>query len=618
MGSGPTGAGTAEDGEERAVPEHVGAAGDGRGLDGAERDGRARDDVYPGRPDPRGAGHDERDPEEPETHAPEDDGIRDGPEHVLRARLLAAVPSDRLWGWLGPLLVAGLAGVLRLVDLGRPRTLVFDETYYVKQAYSLLHLGYEGVWGEGANERFAAGDFGALTTTAEYFVHPPVGKWLIAAGMHVLGPENPAGWRLGTALAGTVTVLLLARLARRLFASTLLGCLAGFFLAVDGIHIVESRVALLDVFLGLFAVAAFGAVVLDRERARARLAHLLAPGGARPAAGAGNAPPPVAPERLAAGDLVREPTACGPRLGVRWWLVAAGVLCGLAIGVKWSGVYVLAVLGVLTVAWDVTARRAAGVRWWLSAGVLRDGVPAFASLVPVAAVTYVATWTGWFANPRSYLRDWAGRHPELQLPWLPDVLDSWVYFHRMIWDFHTGLSTPHGFEGAPLGWIVQWRPTLFFWHTLPEPEMACGAERCVQAITSVGNPVLWWAGAVALAVVAAAAVWLRDWRAWTVLAGYAALWLPWFLYPDRTTFTFYAVALAPFVALAVSYAVALLLGLPSAVDVRSLDWGTSAPWVVLGLVAAVAAAAVFFYPVWTAAVIPVEQWRLRVWLPTWT
>lgn len=627
MGSEPTGPGTAEDGGERALPEHGAggdghgrAGGDGHGRDGAEGDGRGRNGIDPDRPDPRGAGRGERGPEERATHAPEGDSTRAGPEHVLRARLLAPAPADSLWGWLGPLLVAGLAGVLRLVELGRPRALVFDETYYVKQAYSLLHLGYEGVWGEGANERFEAGDFGALTTTAEYFVHPPVGKWLIAAGMHVLGPENPAGWRLGTALAGTLTVLLLARLARRLFASTPLGCLAAFFLAVDGIHIVESRVALLDVFLGLFAVAAFGAVVLDRERARARLAHLLARERARRGAGSGNVTAPTAAQErhLGADDLVREPAAWGPRLGVRWWLVAAGVLCGLAIGVKWSGVYVLAVLGVLTVAWDVTARRAAGVRSWLPAGVLRDGVPAFASLVPVAAVTYVATWAGWFANPRSYLRDWAGRHPELQLPWLPDVLDSWVYFHRMIWDFHTGLSTPHGFEAAPLGWIVQWRPTLFYWRTLPDPETACGADRCVQAITSVGNPVLWWAGAVALAVVTAAAVRLRDWRAWTVLAGYAALWLPWFLYPDRTTFAFYAVALAPFVALAVTYAVALLLGRPSGGDLRSLDWGTSAPWVVLGLVVLVAAVAAFFYPVWTAAVIPVEQWHLRVWLPTWT
>jgi dolichyl-phosphate-mannose-protein mannosyltransferase len=532
--------------------------------------------------------------------APED--VRSVPEieRELRSRLLAPRPPRGLWGWLGPLLVAALAGAVRLIDLGRPRALVFDETYYVKQAYSLLRLGYEGSWGDNANERFVAGDFGALTSMPEYVVHPPVGKWLIAAGMQVLGPENPAGWRLGTALAGTLTVFLLARLARRLFASTLLGCLAGLFLALDGVHLVESRVALLDVFLGLFATAAFGAVVLDRERSRGRLARLTARRTGRD------------------GRVGAAPSALGPRLGVRWWLVAAGVLCGLAIGVKWSGAYVLAVLGVLTVVWDVTARRAAGARWWLGAGLVRDGVPAFVSLVPVAGLTYVATWGAWFANPRAYQRDWAARHPELERPWLPDVLDSWLYFHRIVWDFHTGLSTPHGYEADPLGWIVQWRPTIFFWRTVPDPEVACGAERCAQAITSVGNPVVWWAGAVALAAVVAAAVRLRDWRAWTVLAGYAALWLPWFVYPQRTTFTFYSVALAPFVALALAYGLGLLLGLPPGGRLPPLDWSRNAPWVALGLVVLTVAVAAFFYPVWTAAVIDAEQWRLRVWLPTWT
>ena len=59
----------------------------------------------------------------------------------LRLRLLGSRPTDRLAGWLGPLLVALYAGVLRFWQLGRPDTLIFDETYYVKQAWSLLTFG---------------------------------------------------------------------------------------------------------------------------------------------------------------------------------------------------------------------------------------------------------------------------------------------------------------------------------------------------------------------------------------------------------------------------------------------------------------------------------------------
>ncbi len=526
-------------------------------------------------------------------------------ERRLRSRLLSATPARSVWGWWGPLLVAGLAAALRLIHLDRPHELVFDETYYVKQAFSLLQRGYEARWADGADERFALGDTSRLLESAEYVVHPPLGKWLIAAGIHTTGVESAVGWRLSGALVGALTVLLLARIARRLFASTLLGCMAGLLLAVDGTHLVLSRTGILDVYVAFFALAAFGAVLLDRERSRARLAHRAA----------------LAIDQ-SGGATLADPR--GPRLGIRWWLVAVGVLGGLATGVKWSGIFVLAVLGILAVAWGVPARRAIGARRWVRAGLLRDGVPAVLALAPVAALTYVATWLTWFTHPGAYLRQWAADNPDAAPALLPDALASWWEFHRQVWDFHVGLSSTHAYEAGPLLWIVQWRPTSFFWGDVADPEAACGAARCAQAITSLGNPVLWWAGLVGLVLVLWAALRGQDWRAWAILAGYAAVWLPWFAYPNRTTFTFYAVALAPFVVLSVTYLVAALLGwTPESAGAPEGDllartrWRAAGPWVAAAVVLLVIAAAVFFWPVWTGAVIPYEQWRLRMWLPSW-
>ena len=114
-----------------------------------------------------------------------------------RTLLLDATRRARLTGWLGALAVTALAGVLRFWDLGRPHALVFDETYYVKQAYSLLVQGYEGTWADGANAAFESGDGSALRASAEYVVHPPVGKWLIALGIRLGGGiESAAAWRL--------------------------------------------------------------------------------------------------------------------------------------------------------------------------------------------------------------------------------------------------------------------------------------------------------------------------------------------------------------------------------------------------------------------------------------
>jgi hypothetical protein len=53
------------------------------------------------------------------------------------------MPTDRLNGWIVTLIIGAIAFVLRFINLGYPNKLVFDETYYAKDAYSLLKFGYE-------------------------------------------------------------------------------------------------------------------------------------------------------------------------------------------------------------------------------------------------------------------------------------------------------------------------------------------------------------------------------------------------------------------------------------------------------------------------------------------
>ena len=52
--------------------------------------------------------------------------------------------------------------------------------------------------------------------------------------------------------------------------------MAGLLFAVDGHAIVQSRTSLLDIFVMFFALAAFGAVLMDRDDGRRRLAARLA------------------------------------------------------------------------------------------------------------------------------------------------------------------------------------------------------------------------------------------------------------------------------------------------------------------------------------------------------
>lgn len=137
-------------------------------------------------------------------------------------RLRDPMPADRLRGWVVTLVISAIAFVLRLPGLAYPNKLVFDETYYAKDAYSLLTFGYERNWPENANEQITSGNVDVMQRTAEFVVHPPVGKWLIAFGEHLFG-MNSFGWRFAPLVFGVLLVLVTIRLVRRVSRSTLVG-----------------------------------------------------------------------------------------------------------------------------------------------------------------------------------------------------------------------------------------------------------------------------------------------------------------------------------------------------------------------------------------------------------
>lgn len=204
---------------------------------------------------------------------------------------------------LGAVTLLGAAP--RLFRLGhRPEGFAWDEAHYVPAARAYLD-----------------GDFGVNLE------HPPLGKWLIAAGIEVLGDE-PWGWRAAAVLAGVVTIPLTWLLAHRLLGSRWWATAAAGLAALDGLLIVQSRTAILDSFLPPLVVGATLCVLVHRDRA-----------------GRGELSVP---------------------------LLVAGVLLGAAVAVKWEAAPVL--LGVLLI-WLVPPGR--------DRSVVRTAAIAF-GLVPAA------------------------------------------------------------------------------------------------------------------------------------------------------------------------------------------------------------------------------------------
>ncbi len=528
------------------------------------------------------------------------------PSAATRARL-RALDADPVIAWVATVAVTLLAAFLRLWNLGRPRAFLFDETYYAKDAWSLLHLGYAQNYVEKANDEILAGHTtGLWTGMPEMVVHPEVGKWIIALGEGTFG-MTPFGWRVASAVVGSLMVMVMIRLARRVTRSTMLGLVAGLLMCFDGVQLVLSRLALLDIFVAFFTLCAVSCMVADRDWVRSRLA-LRVPTGVR-----------------------LEPSAWGPLLLWRPWRLATGVLWGLAIATKWSALFPLAVFGILMWLWDAGARRSFGVRRAVLKSALVDALPAVGYVVLVPLLVYLLSWTGWLLHAGVYeqhLSDtqygpYWGRYLEHDahgfFPELWQSLRSLWHYHHDVYAFHTRFlnGSTHVYQSDPWGWLLLNRPVGVDAQLDIQPgEQGCAAatgSTCLRQVLLLGNPVVWWFAAIAALWSVVAWIGRRDWRYGLVVVGVAATWLPWLRYDDRPIFSYYAVLILPFLVLGATLLLGEMLGRCDAPPVRRAA-GAAA---VGGVMVLVLLAFAWFWPIWTDQLITNGEWVQRMWFRRW-
>ena len=425
-------------------------------------------------------------------------------------------------------------GLLRFLGLAQPAAFVFDEHFYAPDAcwYALASPTVCEVAKESIR------------------LHPPLAKSLIGAGIALVG-YHPLGWRLAAAVAGTVTLGLLYILARRTLRSTSGAVLAAGLLAVDFLHFVNSRVAMLDVFLTMFGVAAVLFAVLDRDQVL----------------------------------RFRQPDEGIPlrtRL-LRPWLVLAGAASGAAVASKWSGLSVLLGVFLLAVLGGVMmGNRRPGVRPQVVT-LGRDAVALVAWLVVLPAVVYVASYAGYLSGT---LVTW----PWSKASWFWAVMRRQLAMvHWVSLDFGT-----HPEQSMPWTWPLSIRPLVCYL----DP---AGGD--VRGILGFGNPVLWVASLGA--VLFAAVRWIRSrFRGWVeavIVVSVVVTYGPWFLISLHRSFVFlyYLLPTVPFLYLGFAYAATMILR----------KW--RAPGVAVILTGA-AALVVIYYPLLTALPLPGDAWQWRL------
>ena len=426
-------------------------------------------------------------------------------------------------------------------DNGSP---LFDEKHYSSQAMQMLYnSGVEDNPGYGL------------------VVHPPMGKWLISIGEFFFG-YTPLGWRFSSIIAGTIIVGLVMFISHRLSGSIMSVVLAGVIANTEGVISGMSRLGMLDIFLALFATLVALCITMDITT-----------------------------------DNTDRPWH------QRWWLLGAGVFSGLAMSVKVSGVYYPAFLGiVVVVATALTSRDVRQTARSFGMGLV------FFFMVPT--VVFLTTWLPWFADESTPYRRAAesaggAEHPvaDWLAPILPDSIESFYSYQRGVFDFHIGLTTSsgqlHPWESKPWHWLIGSRPMLLY---TGDTDYSSGVATRAD-MWLIGNPAVWFL-VVPVMIYGLYRLFRKDWK-WAVPVGFfLAGWLPWAIGYDRQMYFFYAVAIAPFIVIAVTFAVidcaqCVMRLTSSRKYTSSSDYRYSIPFLITVMVFIVIVITVFvFYAPW--------------------
>jgi dolichyl-phosphate-mannose--protein O-mannosyl transferase len=441
------------------------------------------------------------------------------PFHELfsRGRLMSVMPTENHhaidytapW-WKRPLvwliLILSFAVFTRFYRLALPTNYVFDEVYHAVTAR--FHAvnnpwGYE--WWHPAPE----------PNTAIDWLHPPLAKLTQAVSINIFG-YTPYGWRFSSAFFGVLLVLAVYYLALQLTKVTWMGVFAAFFASLDGLLLVQSRIAMNDIHVTFFIVLTVIAyhkflqsdtAPVQKDAQFSQISH-----------------------RFHASRTT--------------WLALSGLFAGLAASAKWSGVFVLGVMGFHYLFYML--KRIHTIR-------LSEYIRVFLSWVMLPPLVYVL----------SYTQFWLQGH----------TIQQFVELHKQIWHYQTTLTATHDYQSRPEQWMLDIRPV---WMHIDGSK---DSEGKVGNIYNLGNPVVFLAGLAAIVVIVPEIAQSRLKKKkeklhlqttksedlLLLLYAYIFVWVPWFASP-RIMFFYHYTPAVPFLCIALGRKVQQMVTAPSKTD----------------------------------------------------
>ncbi len=312
------------------------------------------------------------------------------------------------WYFLGGITLA--AFLLRFVNLSHPKEIVFDETYFANFAHNYL------------------------TNTKFFDAEPPLAKFIIAAGEKIWG-FNSFGWRVMPALFGTLLIPLIYVLTKKLFGNYLVPMLAALLALFDGLLLVESRTAVIDIFVVFFNLATYLAFFMSLQASTRKRSF--------------------------------------------WWLASAGVFFGFGLATKWIAlaciVPILVVLVLLALADKPWLQKflalESGDQLYRAFGAKRRNVQSWLAYGTLLMVVPAALYFYIFSK---------------HVPFDSTGESIWG-IHKQIFNYHHNLKATHPYGSVWYTWPFMIRPVAYYFN----------AGSGWSAIVAMGNPIIWWSGVVA-------------------------------------------------------------------------------------------------------------------------
>jgi dolichyl-phosphate-mannose-protein mannosyltransferase len=389
--------------------------------------------------------------------------------------------------------------------------------------------------------------------------HPPLAKELMAVGLALWG-DHPIGWRFMSCLFGSFTLVAMYWWALALFRDRRIALWAALLTLVNQLLYVQARIGMLDTFM--FAFIALGLAAFTASWA------------------------PLRPNATTIDPVQAFLTE-------RRLLLVTGISLGLGVCCKWFAVIPWALcIGLVTLvrllqSWQVSFGKP-GEDDWFHTGLWKN-IKIYEWLLYLGVVPLIAYYL-----------------PFIQFFFITnanhDLFDILFSMQKRMWEGQGRVVSSHPYMSNWLDWPTIHRP---IWYAFDKEGSA--PSEYVRGVLLIGNPVVLWAGLIAL--IPCAWGWAVERRrdAFLIVVTYCAFYLSWMAIPRKVSFFYYYYPAG----MVLSFALAYVFQHGEKGPLFRVQWSR---WLFLGVATAFF---IYFFPISAGLRIPAESFRKWMWFSSW-